>query len=134
MTIAYSSSIEELGRSDLSGFLAHWDFEPPAGALFEILRRSNEVVLARDVESSVLCGYITALSDRVACAYISALEVRPEYRRKGIGTALLNHMVDRLDVFGIYLSCAPALVPFYEAAGFRPGIAMGKRKRGFGAA
>jgi GNAT superfamily N-acetyltransferase len=132
LTIAYSSSIEQLDRSDLSGFLAHWDFEPPAGTLFEILRRSTEVVLARDVESSVLCGYISALSDRVACAYISALEVRPEYRRKGIGTALLQ-MVDRLDVFGIYLSCASALTPFYEAAGFKPGISMGKRKRGFGA-
>ena len=132
--IAYSNSIERLDRSDLSGLLAHWDFEPPAGTLFEILSRSTEVVLARDVESSVLCGYITALSDRLACAYISALEVRPEYRRKGIGTALLNQMVDRLDVFGIYLSCAPGLVPFYEAAGFNSGISMGKRKRGFGAA
>ena len=130
MTIAYSSSIGQLNSSDLSGFLAHWDFEPPAGTLFEILSRSTEVVLARDVESSVLCGYITALSDGVACAYISTLEVRPEYRHQGIGTALLNQMVDRLDVFGVYLSCAPALVPFYEGAGFKPGISMGKRKRG----
>jgi GNAT superfamily N-acetyltransferase len=129
MAIAYSSSIEQLDHSHLSGFLAHWDFAPPAGTLLEILRRSNEVILAQDVESSVLCGYITALSDGIACAYISALEVRSEYRCKGIGTALLNQMVDRLDVFGIYLSCAPALVPFYEAAGFKPGISMGKRRR-----
>lgn len=109
MTIAYSSSIEHLVPSDLSGFLAHWDFEPPAGTLLEILNHSTAVILARDVESSVLCGYITALSDGVACAYISALEVRSEYRRKGIGTALLNQMVDRLDVFSVYLSCAPPL-------------------------
>ncbi len=134
MTIAYSHSIEHLDESHLSGFLAHWDFEPPAGTLFEILSRSTEVILARDVESSVLCGYITALSDRIACAYISALEVRPEYRRKGIGTALLNQMVDRLNVFGVYLSCAPALVPFYEATGFKPGVSMAKRKRSCGAA
>jgi GNAT superfamily N-acetyltransferase len=134
VTIAYSSSIEHLDHSELSGFLAHWDIEPPTGTLFEILSRSSEVILARDVESSVLCGYITALSDGVACAYISALEVRLEYRRKGIGTVLLNQMVDRLDVSGIYLSCAPALVPFYEAAGFKPGISMGKRKRGYGVA
>ena len=134
MTIAYSSAIERLEHSDLSGFLAHWDFETPAGTLFEILHRSTEVVLARDVESSVLCGYITALSDRVACAYISALEVRAEYRHKGIGTTLLNQMVDRLDVFAVYLSCAPGLVSFYEAAGFKPGIAMSKRKVEHGAA
>ncbi len=134
MTIAYSSSIEHLAKSDLSGFLAHWDFEPPAGTLLAILSRSTEVILARDVESSVLCGYITALSDGVASAYISALEVRPEYRRKGIGTALLNQMIDRLDVIGIYLSCAPVLVPFYEAAGFTRGISMRRRTPGNGAA
>jgi ribosomal protein S18 acetylase RimI-like enzyme len=87
VTIAYSSSVENLQRSELSGFLSHWDFEPPDGTLFEILSRSTEVILARDVESSVLCGYIAALSDGVACAYISVLEVRPQYRRKGIGAA-----------------------------------------------
>jgi len=132
LTIAYSSSIEHLGQSELSGFLAHWDFEPPAGTLFKIFSRSTEVILARDVESAVICGYVTALSDQVACAYISALEVRPEYRGRGIGTALLDQMVDRLDVFGVYLSCAPALVPFYEVAGFKPGISMGKRKQSHG--
>ena len=128
MTIAYSSSIEGLDEEDLSGFLAHWDFKPPAGTLRGMLRASTDVVIARDVESLTLCGYVTALSDKVACAYISALEVRPAYRGKGIGTALLTRMVDRLDVFGVYLACAPALVPFYEAAGFTPGISMGKRK------
>lgn len=127
--IAYSTSIERLERSDLSGFLAHWDFQPPAETLFQMLSRSSEVILAREVESSVLCGYVVALSDRVACAYISALEVRQEFRGRGIGTALLKQMVERLDVFGIYLSCAPAMASFYEAAGFVPGVSMSLRKR-----
>jgi GNAT superfamily N-acetyltransferase len=117
----------------LSGFLAHWDFQPPAGTLFEILSRSAEVILARDVESSMVCGYIAALSDRIAFAYISVLEVRPAYRGNGIGTALLNQMVDRLQVFSVYLSCAPDLVPFYQAAGFKPGTSMSKRKQNRGA-
>jgi GNAT superfamily N-acetyltransferase len=129
MTIAYSSSIEGLDDADLSGFLSHWDFEPPPGTLSGIFSGSTEVIVARDVESSVLCGYVTALSDRIACAYISALEVRPEYRRKGVATVLLARMVDRLNVFGVYLSCAPALVPFYQSAGFKPGVSMGKRNR-----
>jgi GNAT superfamily N-acetyltransferase len=128
LTISYSSSIDDLDGSDLSGFLAHWDFEPPAGTLFQILSRSTHVILARDVKSRVLCGYITALSDGVSCAYISALEIRPTYRRNGIGTALLKQMIDRLDVLGVYLSCAPALAPFYEAAGFKRGVSMSKRK------
>jgi ribosomal protein S18 acetylase RimI-like enzyme len=127
--ISYSRSIEHLNRSDLSGFLAHWDFQPPAGTLFEMLNQSDELILAREVESSVLCGYITALSDGVACAYISALEVRPEYRRRGIGSTLLKQMVERLDVFGVYLSCAPKMAPFYQAAGFTSVTGMGKRKQ-----
>jgi ribosomal protein S18 acetylase RimI-like enzyme len=127
--IAYSNSIDHLDHSDLSGFLAHWDFEPPAGTLLKMLSHSNEVILAREVESSVLCGYITALSDGVAFAYICALEVRPEYRRRGIGSALLRRMVERLDVFGVYLSCAPEMAPFYEAAGFTQGTSMRKRKQ-----
>ena len=126
--ITYSNSAKDLDRSELDGFLAHWDFEPPEGTLFEMLTRSSEVILARDLESSIICGYISALSDGVACAYISALEVRPAYRGKGIGTELLNRMVDRLDVFGIYLSCAPSMTPFYEAAGFSVGTSMSKRR------
>src|SRR5437764_11964682 len=127
--IAYSSSLDHLARSDLSGFLAHWDFEPPAGMLFEMLSHSSEVILAREVESFVVCGYITALSDGIACAYISALEVRLEYRSRGIGSELLRQMVERLNVFGVYLSCAPKLRPFYEAGGFTPVTSMGKRKQ-----
>ena len=93
-----------------------------------MLRNSGEVILARDDETSQVCGYIAALSDRVACAYISALEVRTEYRNMGIGTALLKQMVERLDVFGVYLSCAPEMVLFYENAGFVRGTSMSWRK------
>jgi GNAT superfamily N-acetyltransferase len=92
-----------------------------------MLSRSSEVV-ARDVESSVLCGYVIALSDGVACAYITALEVRQEFRGRGIGTALLKQIVERLDVFGVYLSCVPAMASFYQAAGFAPGFSMSLRK------
>ncbi len=126
--VAYSDSIADLDPMELSGFLAHWDFEPPAGTLIELLRNSGEVILARDDETSQVCGYIAALSDRVACAYISALEVRTEYRNMGIGTALLKQMVERLDVFGVYLSCAPEMVLFYENAGFARGTSMSWRK------
>ncbi len=126
--IVYSNSIDDLAPSDLSGFLAHWDFEPPAGTLLEMLSHSSDVIVARTSEPSVVCGYIAALSDGVACAYVSALEVRPEFRHRGIGTELLRQMVARLDVFGVYLSCAPAMTPFYEACGFKPGTAMSLRK------
>ena len=126
--ITYSSATEELRETDLDGFLAHWDFNPPSGTLLEMIHRSAEVVIARDAEANQVCGYVTALCDGIAFAFVSALEVRPEYRRNGIGTELMRQIVARLDVFGIYLSCAPAVMPFYESLGFKSGVAMSKRK------
>lgn len=124
----YSDSMTDLDPLELAGFLAHWDFEPPAGTLFQLLSNSDEVILVRDKETPKVCGYIAALSDRVACGYISAFEVRAEYQHMGIGTTLLKRMVERLDVFGVYLSCAPEMISFYESAGFAQGIAMNRRK------
>ena len=55
--IAYSNSIGNLARSDLSGFLAHWDFEPPAGTLFEMLSGSTAVILARMAKAEDYKGH-----------------------------------------------------------------------------
>jgi ribosomal protein S18 acetylase RimI-like enzyme len=126
--IIYSASLENLSDADLEGFLAHWDFTPPQGTLLAMLKGSTAVILARDEESSTLCGYVAALSDGVVCGYISALEVRPAFRKQGIGTALLTRMTEQLCVYGTYLSCAPAMVPFYESIGFTRVAGMTKRK------
>lgn len=127
--IEYSSALERLNRDDLEGFLAHWDFAPAEGTLLTMLKQSSEVILAREAGSSAVCGYVAALSDRVACAYISALEVRPEFRGRGIGTALLDQMTQRLGVYGVYLSCAPSMATFYTSRGFTAVMGMSKRRR-----
>jgi ribosomal protein S18 acetylase RimI-like enzyme len=126
--ITYSDSLEGITAVDLEGFLAHWDFTPPAGTLLAMLRQSTVVLLARDHQTGAVCGYITALSDGVVCAYISALEVRPACRRQGIGKELLRGMIARLNVYGTYLSCAPPMVPFYAAAGFTKVAGMTRRR------
>jgi GNAT superfamily N-acetyltransferase len=129
-SIAYSDSLDGLTAHDLEGFLAHWDFKPPDGTLLAMLNRSTVVVLARDSASSRVCGYAAALSDGVACGYISALEVRPEFRARGIGTSLLSRICERLDVFGVYLSCAPSMLGFYQSRGFSSVTALCRRKNG----
>jgi ribosomal protein S18 acetylase RimI-like enzyme len=126
--VTYSESLESVGATDLEGFLSHWDFVPPAGTLLRMLKGSSVVILARDPKSGTVLGYVAALTDKLVCGYISAIEVKPEYRKQGIGTELLSRVVKRLNVYGTYLSCAPAMVPFYEAAGFKLVTGMTRRR------
>ena len=129
MSMNYDEFSESIEESDLEGLLSHWDFTPPAGALRRMLQGSSIAIVAREPGSSQVIGYVAALTDKVVCGYISALEVRPERRQQGIGTALLHRVTQRLDVHGIYLSCAPATIPFYEAAGFKRVAGMTKRRQ-----
>jgi ribosomal protein S18 acetylase RimI-like enzyme len=126
--ITYSDTLDGLNAQDLEGFLAHWDFKPPEGTLLTMLKHSTVAILARDSTSSRVCGYVTALSDGVICGYISALEVRPEFRNRGIGSALLSQMTERLNVVGVYLSCAPSMLEFYKSRGFSSVTAVCRRK------
>ena len=121
----FDRSVKE---ADLEGLLSHWDFKPPPGTLLKMLQGSSIAIVVREASSPRVCGYVAALTDRSVCAYISALEVRPEYRKRGIGTVLLNRVTERLDVYGTYLSCAAAMIPFYEAVGFKPVAGMSKRR------
>jgi hypothetical protein len=41
----YSQSLDSVRDADLEGFLAHWDFNPPAGTLLKMLRGSSLVYL-----------------------------------------------------------------------------------------
>ena len=125
----YDDFSEWVQESDLEGLLSQWDFTPPAGTLRKMLKSSSVAVVAREPGSTRVVGYVAALTDRVVCGYISALEARPEYRHQGIGTALLHQVTQRLDVQGIYLSCAQAMIKFYEAAGFKQVAGMSRRRQ-----
>jgi len=94
--VTYVESLDGVVAADLEGFLLHWDFVPPAGTLLRMLEGSSIVVLARDAESSRVCGYVGALTDHVVCGFISAIEVRPEFRGRGIGTELLRRATERV--------------------------------------
>jgi GNAT superfamily N-acetyltransferase len=124
----YNDFDKSVKEADLEGLLSHWDFKPPPGTLLKMLQGSSIAIVVREPSSPRVCAYVAALTDHSVCGYISALEVRPEYRKRGIGTVLLNRATERLDVYGIYLSCAAAMIPFYEAVGFKQVAGMSKRR------
>ncbi len=77
--------------------------------------RQRHVVLA--VDGVAVVGFITAISDGLLAAYVPLLEVRPEYRGRGIGSELVRRMVGRLeDLYMVDLVCDPELESFTSAS------------------
>jgi predicted N-acetyltransferase YhbS len=76
------------------------------------------VVLARDAGRVV--GFVTALTDGVLMAYLPLLEVLPEYQHAGVGTGLVNRVLDELgDLYGVDVCCDDDVVPYYQRFGFQ---------------
>ncbi len=66
-----------------------------------------------------LVGAGRALSDGVWRAAIYDVAVLPEYQGKGIGSAIIRHLVDSANVEVIMLYAVPGREAFYERFGFR---------------
>lgn len=72
-----------------------------------------------------MVGYVTALTDGVLTAYVSFLEVLPEFRGRGIGTELMKRLLQHLEkLYAIDLMCDPEVAPFYENLGSHSGNGM----------
>ena len=69
-----------------------------------------------------LVGYIDCVSNGVTDAYIQDLTVSPDCQGRGIGTELMNRMIEYLRSRHIYMISViyeESLRPFYERFGFR---------------
>ena len=72
-------------------------------------------------EDEKLIGYIDSVSNGVTDAYIQDLMVSPEHQGKGIGTDLMNKMIEYLKEKRIYMISViydESLKPFYQHFGF----------------
>lgn len=124
----YRTSIEDVEAGDLVGFFEGWPSPPSPERHLALLRGSSHVVLAE--EEGRIVGFVTAISDGVLAAYIPLLEVRREWRGKGVGSELVRRIVAALDGFYMVdVVCDPELIPFYERFGLVPLAGMGRRNR-----
>lgn len=116
--IEYSTDPTGLGPDDLADFFVGWPDPPSPAGRVALLRGSTHVVVARDAGRVV--GFVTALSDGVLMAYVPLLEVLPEYQGTGVGTALVNQVLDEIgDLYGVDVCCDDDVVAFYERFGFQ---------------
>ena len=72
-------------------------------------------------EDDKLIGYIDSVSNGVTDAYIQDLMVCPDHQGKGIGTELMEKMIEHLKEKRIYMISVvyeESLKPFYERFGF----------------
>jgi GNAT superfamily N-acetyltransferase len=110
----------------VTDFFEGWP-QPPTEAVFHDAMRGSYAVEFAIADGRVI-GFINAISDGVATAFIPWLEVVPEYRGQGIGAALVRRMLKRLGhLYSVDLVCDPPLVPYYQRFGLAPIQGMGLR-------
>jgi ribosomal protein S18 acetylase RimI-like enzyme len=123
--IRYTDSPAGVTADQLAGFFVGWPDPPLPETLLKILEQSAHVHLAIDESTGKVVGFITAITDRISCAYIPHLEVLPPYQQQGIGSTLVRRMLDTLrHLYMIDLVCDPGVQPFYLRLGMQPGHAM----------
>src|SRR5688572_20349613 len=105
-TITYTSSIDALHADQLNGFFVDWPNPPSPEIHLRMLQGSYKVWLALDADTNQVVGFVQAISDGVLTAFIPSLEVLPAYQKQGIGTALMQHMLESLShLYSIDLVC-----------------------------
>jgi ribosomal protein S18 acetylase RimI-like enzyme len=129
--IEYVTTLDDVEASELDGFFVGWPRRPSSETHLELLRGSEHVVLARDVESGRIVGFVTAVGDGVLSAFVPLLEVLPEYRGRGIGTELVRRVLALIgDRYMVDLCCDDDLVAFYERFGMSRIAGMSLRDQG----
>jgi ribosomal protein S18 acetylase RimI-like enzyme len=86
--------------------------------LLEVAFR-NSLLSVFAFDGSVLVGAGRALSDGVWRAAIYDVAVLPEYQGKGIGSKIIQHLVQNAKVDVVMLYSVPGKEKFYEQFGFR---------------
>lgn len=89
-------------------------------------RGSYQVLVAFQADRVV--GFVTAISDGVATAFIPWLEVLPDAWGQGIGRELVRRMQEKLaDLYSIDLVCDDDVASFYDKLGWHRAQGMATR-------
>ena len=88
----------------------------------------NSLCTLAAYEEGRLAGIVRAVGDGCSIIFIQDLLVLPEYRRRGIGTGLLNAVMDKYGAayqIELLTDDTEKARSFYRSAGFRPADEIG---------
>ena len=123
--IIYQDNLDSIKPEMLIDFFEGWRNFPSRDEHLKLLQNSEFKILAIEDDTKKVIGFINAITDGVLSAYIPLLEVIPEYKNKGIGTELVNRMLEKLkDFYMIDIVCDYSLQGFYEKSGMKKHSAM----------
>jgi ribosomal protein S18 acetylase RimI-like enzyme len=125
LRVSYTDSLENISAKNLQGFFVGWLNPPSPQIHLELLKNSDELILAIDLDTRHVIGFITAITDKILSAYIPFLEVLPEHQSRGVGQELTRRMLEKLKgLYVIDLLCDRELQPFYVRMGMKPAHGM----------
>ncbi|MEV7357622.1 GNAT family N-acetyltransferase [Kitasatospora sp. NPDC091276] len=127
--INYSTDLSDLAEQDLSGFFVGWPAPPTAAQHLAVLKGSYRAVVAQDVGTGRIVGFVNMISDGVLTGFIPWLEVLPEYHGQGIGRELVRRVLAEAEhLYSVDLTCDEPLRAYYEKLGMLPLRGMAVRR------
>ena len=119
MTVRVDSSFARIDWERTKADLAadDWDNGRSADALRRAFEQSQHVAFAREGERVI--GMARLVSDGVSNAYLVDVWTMTSYRRQGIGSQMLRHLLDQVPGQHVGLQTNDAQA-FYESLGFEP--------------
>ena len=114
----YTKDLSCIQPGDLDGFFVGWPNPPSREKHLELLKCSYRSFVVVEQESRKVVGFVNAVSDGVLTAYIPLLEVLPEHKGVGIGSKLVDLMLDELSgLYMIDICHDEYMAPFYKRFG-----------------
>ena len=125
--VRFAKSVDGIDASMLGGgFFEGWPQPPTAEEHLALLRGSTHVALA--VHGDVVVGFANAVGDGLLSAYIPLLEVLPQSRGQGIGSRLIQMLLDEIGhLYMVDVMCDADVMPFYARLGFQPSGGASRR-------